>query len=76
LISTSPCAPASTVMKASYSFWVGVCFTVFCAIVTACRIGPTTARLRSRSPRAAKLLRGEKRRVVAVLDSTMVLRLL
>jgi hypothetical protein len=65
------------VMKASYNFCAGVCFTVFCAIVTVLRIGPQTSNCRSFSPIAAKLVRGENRRtVVAVLDSAMVMPLL
>src|SRR6266852_8988681 len=61
LISTKPCAPAKTAIKASDNFCTGVWVMVFWPIWTRSRTGPNRCSPCSRTPRAANVARGEKR---------------
>src|SRR5258708_4529924 len=55
---------------------MGVCLTVFWAIRTFLRIGRNTSSCLSFTPSAARLVHGEKCRVVCVVDSFIVMVLL
>src|SRR6266852_2839682 len=76
LISTSPCAPASMLIKASESLSVGRSLMVFWAICTVCSIGSNSFSSLNFIPMAAKLAQPVNCFVVGVVDSFMMILLL
>src|SRR5258708_16333825 len=75
LISTSPCAPANMLIKASESLSVGLSLIVFWAICTCCAIGSNSFNSLNFTPRAAKLAQLVNCFVVRVVDSFMMILL-